>query len=87
MIPVVTHLAPNLTLVGLGSMDLAFSYETCIGFRVRGEDWVMSQNVWSQTTGRHINRVTSPAYPRTPYPEFCAALRRFDITVRQEQEA
>lgn len=46
----------NLTIVTIGpSLEFAFSYETIIAFRTPSYGWLKSENVWSPTTGRHLN--------------------------------
>ena len=55
----------NTKLVGINFTDekngdwleLYFSYETIVAFDVRGQEIVVSQNVWSNTTGRHLNEI------------------------------
>jgi hypothetical protein len=49
---------PNLTEVTIGSLDLYYSYETVIAFR-DGVGLKVSQNCWSNTTGRHISLLES----------------------------
>ena len=49
--------SPSLIFVTVGPIELAFSYETVIAFDA-GEGWVMSENIWSTTTGKHINEVS-----------------------------
>ena len=52
---------PNFTVVTLDGggereLWLAFSYETCVGFmRPTWTDWIVRQNQWGPTTGKHIN--------------------------------
>jgi hypothetical protein len=48
---------PNLTLVSIGTLGLYFSYETVVAFRDAGEGLVVSENVWSATTGRHLTDI------------------------------
>ena len=54
--PTITHPTgrPNFTVVDTGPVTLAFSYETVIGFNV-GTGWIVSENLWGPTTGKHIN--------------------------------
>lgn len=46
---------PNFTEVRLGPVDLFFSYSTIVAFRAPGFGRVVSESVWSQTTGKHLN--------------------------------
>jgi hypothetical protein len=49
--------SPNETTVQIGDLTLAFSYETVVGFATPSTGWVVSENVWSRTTGKHLNRL------------------------------
>ena len=42
--------------VSIGSLDLYFSYQTCIAFRDGGET-IVRENNWSNTTGGHLNSI------------------------------
>ncbi len=46
------------TTVTLGDLTLLFSYETLVAFREGFGDWIVSENVWGPTTGRHIKAET-----------------------------
>lgn len=46
-----------LYAVELGSLTLYFSYETCVAFDTPYGKTVVSKNVWSTTTGRHLNEI------------------------------
>ena len=46
---------PNFSVVQLGRLVVIFSYSTPIGFSVGGEAWTLSENLWGQTTGKHLN--------------------------------
>ncbi len=43
------------TTNGEKEVTVAFSYFTPIGFRDTSGEWVIRQNDWSNTTGRHLN--------------------------------
>ena len=72
---------PNFTVVTLGAADdremwLAFSYETCIGFmRPSWKSWILRQNVWGPTTGKHINTLNPDKQDRWNEGEFRWMLR------------
>lgn len=67
------QLAANCTEVELTKNHrLFFSYETCVGFEAYGVT-VLSENVWSRTTGKHLNMFGDKA-DRVPYEEFQAKL-------------
>jgi len=67
---------PNFTVVTLDAggereLWLAFSYETCVGFmRPTWTDWVVRQNVWGPTTGKHINTLNPDRQDRWSDSEF-----------------
>lgn len=46
--------APNRATVTIGDLDLMFSYETVVAFRTPEDGLVVSENVWSTTTGKHL---------------------------------
>ena len=54
----------NFSLVTIGNTDFYFSYTTLIAFRFRGF-LVCSENVWSQTTGKHLNYIQPDKKLRT----------------------
>lgn len=44
----------NFANVTVGKLTIAFSYNTVIGFHA-GHGWVVRQNSWGPTTGKHLN--------------------------------
>ena len=72
--------SPTLTYVTVGPLELAFSYSTIVAFYDKG--WVLSENIWSVTTGKHLNEIASPS-SRIPHEEFTeqlnAILGRLDV--------
>lgn len=56
MIPLFEKYAGNNTLkIITGQGVYWFSYTTCIAFKSIGGPLVVHQNIWSNTTGRHLN--------------------------------
>lgn len=47
--------ASNHTEVTLQGLTVAFSYETAIAFQIDHGEWVVRQNDWGPTTGKHLN--------------------------------
>ena len=43
-----------LHVITIGALQIYFSYSTPVAYRTGG-DLVVSNNVWSNTTGRHLN--------------------------------
>jgi hypothetical protein len=78
-------LGPNCHVVHLGPVSLGFSYETIVGIATQ-HVWTMSENVWSKSTGKHINMIGGTTARRVPHDEFTAALKAvFDrLDIRRE---
>lgn len=64
---------PNFTRVTVGSLTLWFSYETIVGFHTPTLGTVASENVWGNTTGKHLNYFSDRSQ-RLPRADFLAAL-------------
>jgi hypothetical protein len=47
----------NSGSVELGFVTLWFSYKTLIAFQFEGKERVVSENCWSNTTGKHLNAI------------------------------
>lgn len=64
----------NLTEVNVGDVTLWFSYETIIAYRLPNGERVVSENVWSPTTNRHMNAIDGGSKrakaARVPFQEF-----------------
>lgn len=58
----------NFSCVSINGLTLWFSYETVIAFQTTGNR-VVSENVWSQTTGKHLNHLCDKR-DRVPRAEF-----------------
>lgn len=59
---------PNFTEVSVNGLTLWFSYKTIVAFQTTGSI-VVSENVWSQTTGKHLNHLCDKR-DRVPRAEF-----------------
>ncbi len=78
--------SPNFSVVKLPHVRLAFSYNTCIGFKsLKGTElggrayvtwggWKIRENNWGPTTGKHMNLLNSSKKSRIPETEFKALL-------------
>ena len=53
----IEQIKPNFTKVNIGTVMVWFSYETPIAFKVDGQPRVVRENVWSTTTGKHLNSI------------------------------
>ena len=51
------NLGANFHMVDLGKVCVWFSYETPIAFKVDGQPRVVRENIWSSTTGKHLNSI------------------------------
>lgn len=52
--------------VTIGNLDLYFSYETLVAFSSDRVGFWISENVWSMTTGRHLNEIHPDHKIRSP---------------------
>lgn len=64
----------NFSIVEIRDYSIAFSYQTPIGFRAPGKGWVVRENDWSNTTGKHLNWLNDDKSQRIPSAEFEARL-------------
>ena len=62
--------------VTIGNLDLYFSYETLVAFNSRRVGFWISKNIWSTTTGRHLNEI-HPDHSIRSTPEL------FDLKVKE----
>ena len=53
----IEQIKPNFTKINIGTITVWFSYETPIAFQVDGQPLVVRENVWSTTTGKHLNAI------------------------------
>jgi hypothetical protein len=62
----------NFSRVWVGDLTLVFSYTTIIAFQYGwGADaWVVRENEWSNTTGKHLNWVNEDKSIRVDGEEF-----------------
>jgi hypothetical protein len=74
--------------VVLGPLRILFSYETPVAFCVIGEGWVCSENIWSETTGKHMSQET-PVHPkdRIQHEEFVPLLESMLARLTFDTEA
>ena len=63
------QIASNFTSVEIGGYTFYFSYETCIGIKGLSDTFV-SENVWSNTTGKHLNQLEPDKKKRLPNEQF-----------------
>lgn len=55
--------------VDLGPLSLYYSYSTIVAFS-DGHGLVVSENVWSKTTGKHLNWIQNDKKQRVSHEEF-----------------
>ncbi len=67
--------SPTQHTVSIGDLDLYFSYETVVAFETMGLGLVVSENMWSTTTSKHINAIAGANYPRFPREKFKKMLK------------
>ena len=76
----IEQIKPNFTKINVGTVMVWFSYDTPIAFKVYGQPRVVRENIWSTTTGKHLNAIdggtkTAKA-ERVSSEDFNAALKR-----------
>lgn len=62
------------TDVSVGAMRVTFSYTTPVAFYHPATGSVCSENVWSKTTGRHLNECEPNKAKRVPHDLFATLL-------------
>lgn len=61
--------------VDLGCVKLYYSYDTIVAYSGDGE-FVISQNEWSNTTGKHLNWIDDDKKKRVPHTELMDKLNK-----------
>jgi hypothetical protein len=81
--PKLKQIASNVTSVDLGPYTFYFSYETCVAAFIPGMGLVVSQNVWSVTTGKHLSIIDGGGKDdkakRRPHDAFMAILNGIKV--------
>lgn len=72
--------AQNFNSVIIGNVELYFSYSTIVAFRTPFTGLVVSENVWSNTTGKHLNWLCDKD-DRVPRQEFLDKLRSIKLDI------
>lgn len=58
-----------------GELTLYFSYKTIVGFHCPKTGYVVSENLWGPTTGKHINAINGREQERVSRDTFERQLR------------
>lgn len=74
----------NQATVTVGPLDFFFSYSTCIAFYA-GRELVICENVWSRTTGRHLNEINPDKSIRIPRDEFMERLGSLTASIKVKE--
>ena len=73
---ILENVASNFNRVGFSNGgSIWFSYQTPVAAQV-GSDFCISENIWSKTTGKHLNLVHPDKSKRVPNLEFQAFLQK-----------
>lgn len=64
----------DTVLLDLGNLTIWFSYYTPIAFQVAGQPRVISENVWGNGTGVHLNGIDRDKSKRVKNDEFVQRL-------------
>ncbi len=92
-VPTIQHPTnrPNLTEVSTPDVTITYSYETPIGFEVRGlmgnklvarrpadatQPGATSTGAWANTTAKHVHRLKARGFELVDWSEFATALER-----------
>jgi hypothetical protein len=63
-------ISSNFTKLSIGDFQFWFSYETCIAFTHPKLGFLISENIWSNTTGKHLNQLEPDKKQRLKYLDF-----------------
>lgn len=67
-LPTVRVIASNFVHITMGDLKMWFSYGTLIAFH--RTKLIISENIWTKTTGKHLNQINSNKTIRVPYQIF-----------------
>lgn len=67
--PKLKFIRPNFHYLKYNDITLWFSYETLVAFETT-EKLYCCENVWGNTTGKHLNYIQSDKKLRIPYHDF-----------------
>ena len=70
--------SPTSSGFSVGNNNFYFSYRTCIAFQARGKLYC-SENVWSVTTGKHLNCIQPDKERRLKSEEFANLLASLNM--------
>lgn len=56
-LPEILENESNFICIRTGPVTVWFSYKTPVAFQVNGHGLVVRENDWSNTTGKHLNRI------------------------------
>ena len=80
-----TSMNNKLTTLYIGDKRVYFSYETPIAFW-NGNELFVSENEWSQTTGRHLNAIDGgDKSNRIPHSQLMNLLRKYSFINLEEE--
>jgi hypothetical protein len=75
--------ANNFYRLDLHPFSFWFSYETCVAYSAL-TDLYISENVWSQTTGKHLNLLNPDKSIRLSNEEFNDLLKQLETAFNNE---
>lgn len=73
-IPEIEHIKPNFSKVTVGNIHFYFSYNTVIAVK-KGNKLLISENLWSSTTGKHLNEIDPDKKKRLSRKDFMAQIK------------
>ncbi len=70
----------NFTIVHLSERSVAFSYNTIIGVTAKNSyAWILRENEWGPTTGKHLNFLNEDKRTRLPSDQFEELLKEIGV--------
>lgn len=66
----INTIKPNFTVIVIKNFTLYFSYETVVAYEDLDTPIQVSENVWTKTTGKHLNMIDPDKTKRIPYDQF-----------------
>lgn len=72
---IIQHDSPTLKEIRIGDLDIFYSYTTPVAYRYPGKGLRVAKNIWSNTTGRHLNMIGGQKEDRINHADLLAELR------------
>lgn len=70
MVKITQYAGPSSSKVSFPTLSLYFSYSTIVGIESKETGLLVSENKWSNTTGKHLNAICSDKKLRVERSKF-----------------